>query len=102
MANTSSYIFRESDKLKGSSNYYVWALKMRATLRAEGQWNITETEQRPENYPVAIKGEAMTEIQLKRKKTLACRLLLMSVADDVVDLIAEHTDPAVAWKALKD
>ena len=102
MADTSSYIFRESDKLKGSSNYYVWPLKMKATLRAEGQWNITETEQRPENYPIAIEGEAMTEIQLKRKKTLACRLLLMSVADDVVDLVAEHTDPVVAWKALKD
>ena len=102
MTDMSGNIFRESDKLKGSSNYYVWALKMRATLRAEGQWNVTETEQKPDSYPVTIEGEAMTEIQLKRKKTLACRLLLMSVADDVVDLVAEHTDPAVAWKALKD
>ena len=98
----SSNMFRESDKLKGSSNYYVWALKMRAMLRAEGQWNITETEQQPDSYPVTIEGEAMTEIQLKRKKTLACRLLLMSVADDVVNLVIEHTDLAVAWKALKD
>ena len=44
----------------------------------------------------------MTEAQLKRNKTLACRLILLSVADDLIDLIAEHSDPAIAWKTLKD
>ena len=44
MAENSNISFRENDKLKGSSNYYVWALKMRAVLRGEGQWTITETE----------------------------------------------------------
>ena len=36
MAENSNISFRENHKLKGSSNYYVWALKMRAVLRGEG------------------------------------------------------------------
>ena len=94
--------FREGDKLKGSSNYYVWAPKMRAILCAEGQWTITATEQTYTMFLVTIDGEAMTKAQLRRKKTLACRLILLSVADNLIDLIAEHLDPAIAWKTLKD
>ena len=37
-----------------------------------------------------------------KKKILACRLILLSVTDDLVDLVAEHIDPAIAWKALKE
>ena len=44
MAESSSITIREEDKLKGMSNYYVWALKMRAILRAEGQWSVTTLE----------------------------------------------------------
>ena len=102
MTETTTIAFREGDKLKGSSNYYVWALKMRAMFRAEGQWAITETVQIHTVFPVTLDGEAMTEAQLKRKKTLACRLILLSVANDLIDLIAEHSDPAVVWKTLKD
>lgn len=98
----SNAALRDGDKLRGSVNYYVWALKMRAVLRAEGQWSVTENEQNPLIFPATIEGEIMTEIQLRRKKVLACRLLLLSVADDIVDLIAEHTDPSLAWRALKD
>ena len=94
--------FREGDKLKGSSNYYVWALKIRAMLHAEGQWAITEIEQTHIVFPVTLDSEAMTEAQLKRKKILACRLILLSVADDLIDLIVEHSDPAIVWKTLKD
>lgn len=102
MSESSNVAFREGDKLKGLSNYYVWALKMRAVLRAEGQWAITEEEQSPTAFPVTIDGEALTEPQLKKKKMLAFRLLLLSVSDDLVDMIAEHSDPAKAWKTLKD
>ena len=102
MVEITNVAFREGDKLKGASNYYVWALKMRAVLRAEGQWSITETEQRPAAYPAMIDGETTTKAQLKKKKILACRLLLLSITDDLIDLIAEYTDPAATWKALKD
>ena len=76
---------------------------MRPVLRTEGQWSITETEQRPATYPAMIDGETTTKAQLKKKKKiLACRLLLLSVTDDLIDLIVEYTDPAAAWKVLKD
>jgi len=102
MTESSSVAFREAEKLKGMQNYYVWALKMRAVLRAEGQWAITENEQLPTAYPIMIDGEAHTEAQLKKKKLLACRLLLLSVTDELVDLIAKHTDPTAAWKTLRN
>ena len=102
MAENSNISFRENDKLKGSSNYYVWALKMRAVLRGEGQWTITETEQRLQTFPVTIDGEQLTEAKLMKKKILACRLILLSVIDDLVDLVVEHIDSAIAWKALKE
>jgi hypothetical protein len=95
MAENMSVAMREGDKLKGSSNYYVWSLKIRAMLRAEGQWGITESEQNPAVFPATIDGEAMTESQIKRKKVLACRLLLLSISDDLIDLVAEHSDPAL-------
>lgn len=102
MAESSNAAFRDGDKLKGASNYYVWTLKMRVVLRAEGQWSVTETEQNPGNFPATIEGELVTKAQLKRKKTLACQLLLLSVFDNLIDLIAEHTNPTAAWKAFKD
>ena len=33
---------------------------------------------------------------------LACRLIMLTIADDLVDTIAEHTDPAKIWAALKE
>ena len=29
-------------------------------------------------------------------------MILLSVSDDLIDLIAEHSDPALAWKTLKE
>lgn len=53
------------------ADYYVWALKMKVVLRAEGQWGITEEVQTNTVYPITIDGEAYTEAQLKKKKALA-------------------------------
>ena len=102
MTENSSISIREGDKLKGMSNYYVWALKMRAILRAENQWSVTEAEQAPTVFPANIDGETLTETQLKRKKILACRLIILSVSDYLVDMIVEFLDLALAWKALKE
>jgi len=71
MGENTNITFREGDKLKGMSNYYVWALKMRAILCAEGQWAITESEQIHVVFPVSIDDENLTEAQLKRKEILA-------------------------------
>jgi hypothetical protein len=71
-------------------------------LRGESQWALTESEQKLEAYPTTIEGEQFTEVQLRKKKALACRAITMAVADDLVDMVAGHIDPANAWKALKD
>lgn len=63
---------------------------------------ITESVKEHTVFPVHIDGEAYTEGQLKRKRVLACQSTLMSVSDDLVDLVAEHTDPTMAWKTLKE
>ena len=101
MAESSGVSFREGDKLKGMTNYYFWALKMRAILRAEGHWGLTEEPQTHTTYPVTIDGEFYTEAQLKKKRAIACRLILLSVTDDLIDLIAEFSDPLWCGKHSK-
>ena len=71
-------------------------------MRGESLWAITEEEIRPDQYPVTVDGEQYTLAQLKRKKALACKILVMAVYDDMVDTVASHTNPTLAWRALKD
>ena len=66
MAESMTIAIREGDKLIGSTNYYVWSLKMRAMLRAESQWGITESEHYPAAFSATIDGEVITEAQLKK------------------------------------
>ena len=53
-------------------------------------------------FPITIDGEALTKTQLKRKKVLACRLILLSVSDDLIDIVADYSDRALASRALKN
>ena len=76
-------------------------MKLRAILRGENLWTVSETVQALLAYPVTIDGEAMTEVQLKKRKATTTRILTLAVNDDLVDLVATHTDPALAWAALK-
>jgi predicted transcriptional regulator len=46
-------------------------------------------------------GENITAAKLKKMKVLAVKILTMNVKDDLIDTIAEHTDPSAAWAALK-
>jgi len=66
MTEGSNVAIREGEKLKGSVNYYVWALKMSSILRAEGQWGVTEQELVPVAFPAVIDGEQLTKTMLKK------------------------------------
>ena len=101
MSDSSSINIRENDKLKGQENYYVWALKLRTILRGENLWSITENVQSPLAYLATIDREQMTEIQLRKRKATATRILTLAVNDDIVDMVALHADPALARVALK-
>ena len=94
-------IMKEGEKLRGLENYYVWSLKTRSILKAERLWFITETKQTPIDFPVTIQGEQFTELQLETRKAIARRLILTSVADDLISLIADYSDPSEAWNELK-
>ena len=52
-------------------------------------------------YPATIDGEAMTKVQLRKKKATTTRILTLAVNDDLVDMVAAHADPALAWAALE-
>lgn len=92
---------KEIEKLKGTENYYVWSLKLRTILRSERLWALTKTKQSPSVFPTTINGEEFSELQLETRKAAACRILLCSVADDLVGTVADYTDPSDAWNALK-
>ena len=91
---------KESDKLKGIDNYYVWSLKMRAMLHAKGYQPLTEEEQKQTSYLATIEGEIVSEALLKKQNTLACKMILLSLVDDLIDTVADFTDPSKAWAAL--
>lgn len=74
---------------------------MRSMLRAEGYWKLTEEAQEPKLFPATLEGEDISEVSLKKRKDLACKMILLNVADDLIDTVADFTDPAKAWAALK-
>jgi len=61
MAQSSNVMFREGDKLKGLSNYYIWALKMRVVLKAKGQWVVMAKKKSHATFLVTIDRDALTE-----------------------------------------
>jgi hypothetical protein len=93
--------FGEANKLAGLSNYYVWSLKVRALLRAEGLWELTDIQFSPASFPADYAGENVTAAKLKKMKVLIVKILTMSIKDDLIDTVAEHTNPSAAWAALK-
>jgi hypothetical protein len=92
----------EANKLTGTSNYYVWSLKMRAILRREGMWDITENAFNPDAYPVVIDSVPRTEVQVRKMKDTAVSGLILSVHNDIIDVVATHRCPAAAWLALRN
>lgn len=93
--------FGEANKLAGLTNYYVWSLKVLALLRAEGLWELTETQFSLASFLADYAGENVTATKLKKMKALAVKILTMSVKDDLIDIVTEYTDPSAAWAALK-
>ena len=74
---------------------------MKAILRREGLWDITEMHTTPATFPVAIASEQVIETNLKKKKVVAMSVLTFSVGNDIVDTVATEEDPSLVWAALK-
>ena len=86
-------VVRETEKLIGHENYYMWSLMMKVILRGEGMWSFIIEEVEPDHYPVTIDREELSEVQFFRRKALACQLLLLSISKDIVDTVSELVDP---------
>jgi hypothetical protein len=48
--NHSNREIGEANKLARLSNYYVWSLKIRALMRVEGLWELTEALFSPASF----------------------------------------------------
>lgn len=91
---TESGSMRESDRLKGLSSYFVWSVKTQTNLRVDGHWLITKTKQSPQAYPLTISGKVYDSVEsLDEKKAMVCRVLFNSISDELINMVADHTDP---------
>jgi hypothetical protein len=83
------------------SNYYIWSLKIRALLRAEGLWELNEVSFSLASFLANYVGENVTTNKLKKLKVLGVKILTMSVKDNLIDIVVEYSNPLAAWAALK-
>jgi len=74
---------------------------MRAIFRRENWWSITKESFNPHAFPANVGRKYITAPQLELMKANAIFTLILLVNDDLVGTIAIHTDPALAWVALK-
>ena len=77
-------------KLNGTSNYQVWAIKMKSYLIAQDLWDIVDAD--PSK---SIKSDAMS------KNSKAVSLIILSCEDHIIRLIDPDDFAAAAWKKLK-
>ena len=66
---------------------------MQIILTGEGMWTITKVETNPASFPAKIDREDLTEVQFWRRKDLACKVISMSIANNLLDTIPDLTDP---------
>ena len=67
-------------------NYSIWAIKMKALMRAQGVWEVV----------VAVSGKLDDTMDQK-----ALTAIYQSIPDDVFAFIAEKTTSHEAWEAIK-
>ena len=68
------------------SNYSIWAIKMKALMRAQGVWDAV----------VAVSGKVDDTMDQK-----ALTAIYQSIPDDVFAFITEKEKSHEAWKAIK-
>ncbi|KAG0571502.1 hypothetical protein KC19_VG016800 [Ceratodon purpureus] len=92
----------EANKLEGDTNWSVWKIKMRALLRKEKLWEITENKIEPVAFLVTIgRLTNVTAVKLAEDKAVAVDAILSSVKDSIVLDLAALDDPADSSAKLK-
>jgi hypothetical protein len=82
---------RDLNKLKRLSKYYIWSLRLRAILRKEGHRSYSKSVITIASFSILIKRVNLIEAIFKKKKSFACKIIILSIADDRVDKITHYT-----------
>jgi hypothetical protein len=92
----------EANKLAGIQNYNVWKIKMEAILRRERLWGLVETNRSIAVFPAEIDGVFYpNEEKLRSAKQRARFGLILSVADNLLGIVAGKPDLADSWDLLR-
>jgi hypothetical protein len=92
----------EPNKLQGLQNHNVWKIKMEAILRREKLWNIVETKRTISIFPITVEGITYeSEERLHSEKQRAHFGLILSVADNLIGIVAGKKDLANSWDVLR-
>ncbi len=63
-------LIKESNKLVGINNYYIWKIKMKVVLRKQNVWDLIEKQVEPTNFLAKILGIQYTEQNMRKAKNL--------------------------------
>ncbi len=63
-------LIKETNKLVGINNYYIWKIKMKVVLRKQNVWDLIEKQVEPTNFLAKILGIQYTEQNMRRAKNL--------------------------------
>ncbi|KHJ30608.1 putative transducin wd40 repeat-like superfamily protein [Erysiphe necator] len=77
-------------KLAGSSNYQVWAIKMKSYLIAQDLWKV-----------IQLKTSTHTNSNIKSQNSKVISLIILACEDHVIKLLDPDDLAATAWKKLE-
>lgn len=84
-------------------NYHVWAIKMRAHLKALGLWDVIIDDSEPTPLQeTATLNLIKRHEEEKAKKPKAIAYLFSAVSDRVFSRIMNYESPKEAWEKLKE
>ncbi|XP_021909803.1 uncharacterized protein LOC110823675 [Carica papaya] len=84
-------------------NYHMWAIKMRAHLKALGLWDVIIDDSEPTPLQeTATLNQIKRHEEEKTKKPKALVYLFSAVSDRVFSRIMNYESPKEAWEKLKE
>ena len=88
LVKTTTEMMAASYPMLTRNNYLIWAIKMRALMRAQGVWD-------------AVKPDDPSKVIGEKKDQMALAAIYQSIPEDTLVMIAEKQTTKEAWEALK-
>jgi hypothetical protein len=90
----------ETNKLVGSSNYYIWQFKMKVILKRDSMCHFTKTHIQPDYFLTTILGTQYTRHTMRKAKDVALSKMLLFVVDNLFGFLSTFSDPPLAYDVL--